>query len=153
MTTSLTLIWFSIGALVSMLLSPFIESVFIQVMIFAIVAIVWTGDWKTDGKSQDEKQSDKNSQYGWDDSYKDDIKYSNGSAHYSSDSTATATFRFKGTGVDIYSRTNGKVGKVFATLEKVEKDSNGKETFKTILMKNIDNLAESGDKYETLALY
>ena len=40
MTTSLTLIWFSIGALVSMLLSPFIESVFIQVMIFAIVSIV-----------------------------------------------------------------------------------------------------------------
>ena len=40
MTTSLTLIWFSIGALVSMLLSPFIESVFIQVMIFAFVSIV-----------------------------------------------------------------------------------------------------------------
>ena len=40
MTTSLTLIWFSIGALVLMLLSPFIESVFIQVMIFAIVSIV-----------------------------------------------------------------------------------------------------------------
>lgn len=119
----------------------------------ANVAIVWTGDWKTDGKSQDEKQSDKNSQYGWDDSYKDDIKYSNGSAHYSSDSTATATFRFKGTGVDIYSRTNGKVGKVFATLEKVEKDSNGKETFKTILMKNIDNLAESGDYYQIPTLY
>ncbi|MDY5213217.1 NfeD family protein [Intestinibacter sp.] len=40
MTTSLTLIWFSIGALVSMILSPFIESVLIQAIIFAIISIV-----------------------------------------------------------------------------------------------------------------
>ncbi|MDO5011030.1 MAG: NfeD family protein [Intestinibacter bartlettii] len=40
MTTSLTLIWFSIGALISMVLSIFIESILIQVIIFAVISIV-----------------------------------------------------------------------------------------------------------------
>ncbi|WP_253288685.1 NfeD family protein [Intestinibacter bartlettii] len=39
MTTSLTLIWFSIGALISMVLSIFIESILIQVIIFAVISI------------------------------------------------------------------------------------------------------------------
>ncbi len=40
MTTSLTLIWFSIGALVTMLLSIFIESILLQVVIFVAISIV-----------------------------------------------------------------------------------------------------------------
>lgn len=39
MTTSLTLVWFSIGALVLMFLSTFIESIIIQITLFAIISI------------------------------------------------------------------------------------------------------------------
>lgn len=39
MTTSLTLVWFSIGALVLMVLSTFIESVIIQIALFAAISI------------------------------------------------------------------------------------------------------------------
>lgn len=39
MTTSLTLVWFSIGALILMVLSTFIESVIIQVILFAAISI------------------------------------------------------------------------------------------------------------------
>ncbi|MGX4601093.1 NfeD family protein [Faecalimicrobium sp. JNUCC 81] len=38
MTPSLTLIWFSIGALVVLFLSSFIESIFIQIVLFAIIS-------------------------------------------------------------------------------------------------------------------
>ena len=40
MTTILTLIWFSIGALLVMFLSIFIESILWQVIIFAVVSII-----------------------------------------------------------------------------------------------------------------
>ena len=40
MTTSLTLIWFSIGALLVMFLSIFIESILWQVIIFAVISII-----------------------------------------------------------------------------------------------------------------
>ena len=112
------------------------------------VAIVWTGSWSKDGKSQSETQSDKNSQYGWDDSYKDDTGYSNGSAHYSSQKLASATFRFTGTGVDVYSRTNEGVGKISTSLKKVTNNTDGTETVKTIKYKSIDNLSVSGDYYQ-----
>ncbi len=39
MTTSLTLVWFSIGALVLMVLSTFIESIIIQIALFAAISI------------------------------------------------------------------------------------------------------------------
>lgn len=39
MTTSLTLVWFSIGALVLMALSTFIESIIIQIALFAAISI------------------------------------------------------------------------------------------------------------------
>lgn len=112
------------------------------------VAIVWSEGWNTDGKSQSETQSDKNSQYGWDDSYKDDTGYSNGSAHVSSQNFATAKFRFTGTGVDVYSRTNEGVGKISTSLKKVTKNADGTETVKTIKYKSIDNLSVSGDYYQ-----
>ena len=114
----------------------------------ANVAIVWTGTWNQEGTSQNETQSDKNSQYGWDDSYKDDTGYSNGSAHVSSQNFATATFRFTGTGVDVYSRTNEGVGKISTSLKKVTKNADGTETVKAIKYKSIDNLSISGDYYQ-----
>lgn len=39
MTVSLTLVWFSIGALILMFLSTFIESIIIQVALFAAISI------------------------------------------------------------------------------------------------------------------
>lgn len=39
MTTSLTLIWFSIGALVLMVFSIFIESILLQIVLFSIISI------------------------------------------------------------------------------------------------------------------
>ncbi len=39
LTTSLTLVWFSIGALVLMVLSIFIESIIIQIALFAAISI------------------------------------------------------------------------------------------------------------------
>lgn len=39
MTTSLTLVWFSIGALILMALSTFIESIIIQIALFAAISI------------------------------------------------------------------------------------------------------------------
>jgi membrane protein implicated in regulation of membrane protease activity len=39
MTPSLTLIWFSIGAVVLIFLSGFIESILIQVVIFAVISV------------------------------------------------------------------------------------------------------------------
>ena len=41
MTPSLTLVWFSIGALVLMVLSIFIENIIIQVLLFAVISITW----------------------------------------------------------------------------------------------------------------
>ncbi|MEE0617269.1 vWA domain-containing protein [Intestinibacter bartlettii] len=124
----------------------------------ANVAIVWTGSWKDSKKdedqsqtgisSKDNQQSSDNENYGWDDSYKDDTGYSNGSAHYSSQNFATATFRFTGTGVDVYSRTNEGVGKISTSLKKVTKNADGTETVKTIKYKSIDNLSVSGDYYQ-----
>lgn len=39
MTTSLTLVWFSIGALILMVLSTFIESIIIQIIVFAVISV------------------------------------------------------------------------------------------------------------------
>ncbi len=105
------------------------------------VAIVWTGTWKTDGSSQGGNQGSENSRYGWDESYNGDTGYSNGSAHESSTSGSRATFKFTGTGVDVYSRTNGNVGSIRAQLYK----GDNKSAMKTLY---IDNLSESGDYYQ-----
>ena len=112
------------------------------------VGIVWTGSWKKDGTSQGGNQGSENSNYGWDELYKGDTGYSNGSAHYTDKKMASATFRFTGTEVDVYSRTNGNVGKIIARLKKVEKNSDGKETIKNLLTRSIDNLSVSGDYYQ-----
>lgn len=91
------------------------------------IKIVYTGDWDTvpkNSRKDNSTQDSSNSQYGWDSSYVDDTQYSNGSAHMSSTVGATATFRFTGTGVEIYSRTDLTAGKVTATLRQIDKDGN-----------------------------
>lgn len=112
------------------------------------VAIVWTGKWQKEGISENEQQSSENSKYGWDESYKNDTEYSNGSAHVSSEKGASAKFKFTGTGVDVYSRTNDGVGKILASIKKVVKQDNGDETLKSIKTLAIDNLSVSGDYYQ-----
>lgn len=122
----------------------------------ANVAIVWTGKWSEDSDKLDEgenskkdnSQSSDNVKYGWDDSYADDNEYSNGSAHYSSDSSAKATFRFTGTGVDVYSRTTPTEGRVIAKIKRVVKGENGSETLEAVKTSIIDNQSVSGNYYQ-----
>ena len=108
------------------------------------VAIVWSKDgWTTDGTSDtDRTQSSENIVYGWEKQYATDKGYSNGSAHQTSTKGARATFTFTGTGVDVYSRTNGAVGSIRAILY------DGKTTENVNTISYIDNLSESGDYYQ-----
>lgn len=83
----------------------------------------------------------------WD--VENNTKYSNGSAHYSSTAKSTATFTFTGTGVEVYSRTNGAVGLiravVYSGVGATNEDGTKKETVKS---KYIDNVSTSGDYYQ-----
>ena len=84
--------------------------------------------------------------HGWTDSLADDKFFSDGSAHVAGKGDtvgAKVTFRFTGTGVDVYTRTNQQSGLVVAQLARVDGE---KTTFvKSIAM---DNLAMSGDYYQ-----
>ena len=125
---------------------------------FASTATVEEGDtgtkiiynekkWTVDGTAQNsEKQSSNNEvQHGWDDSYKYDRNYSNGTAHKGT-TGATATFKFTGTGVDIYSRTDLTTGKVIATLTK-----NGEVEASKLMI--VDNKSASGTYYQVPTLF
>lgn len=120
------------------------------------VSIVWSDGWTTDGNKidTDRKQSSENTRYGWEKTYSEDTTYSGGSAH-KTDGTrlATATFTFKGTGVDVYSRTNGNVGLITARIYEgvgdKDKDGNYK---KAVSIKYIDNISKSGDYYQVPTL-
>ncbi len=105
------------------------------------------GKWTVDGKAQNsEKQSSNNEvQHGWDDSYKDDRNYSNGTAHKGT-TGATATFKFTGTGVGIYSRTDLTTGKVIATLTK-----DGEVEASKFMI--VDNKSASGTYYQVPTLF
>lgn len=119
------------------------------------VSIVWSDGWnsETDNEnSKDNSQSNTNSQYGWDENYEDDTQSSNGSSHWTETSKATATFRFTGTAVDVYSRTNKDVGRIMARIKKVNSDG----TTTGIKTKTIDNISESsgeGSYYQIPTLF
>ena len=119
----------------------------------ANIAIVWNGKWSTNKNEKDydssknkEYQDSDNKKYGWDSHYENEKDYSDGTVHYSNEKLASATFRFKGTAVDVYSRTDNSVGKILATIKKVGKDENGKETLERLETKVIDNLSVSGSE-------
>lgn len=118
------------------------------------VSIVWKGKWDTDvnesGNEESDRYQDFNNEqrHGWDSHYVKDKEYSGGSAHYSSDYKATATFRFTGTDVDVYSRTNESVGKIIATITRVDEKAS---TFKP-KTKIVNNLATSGDYHQVPTL-
>lgn len=119
------------------------------------VGIEYTGKWTTDTSdagSANTGSVDKKIHGGWENTdLSDDTKYSDGSAHMAdaddkgdTGKAAIATFTFSGTGVDIYSRTNDKVGKVSAVLSAVAAD--GTKTVKKVLI--MDNKSESDDYYQ-----
>ena len=123
------------------------------------VGIEYTGKWTTDtsdsGSANTESANTEsvNTEIhgGWTNmDLSDDTEYSDGSAHMAdaddkgdTGKAATATFTFSGTGVDIYSRTNDKVGKVSAILSSIT--TGGKKVVKAVSM---DNKSASGDYYQ-----
>lgn len=120
------------------------------------VSIIWSDNgWnvETDKQSsKDNSQSNTNSQYGWDNSYVDDTQFSNGSSYWTEKSRATATFRFTGTGVDVYSRTNKDVGVITARIKRVNNDN----TLTGVGGKTIDNQSLSsgeGSYYQIPTLF
>lgn len=119
------------------------------------VSIVWSEKgWTTTGTSDtDRTQSSDNSNYGWEKQYEKDTTYSGGSTHVTTDKGATATFTFKGTGVDVYSRTDGAVGYISAKLYRGvgAKTEDGKKK-PVVLGQYIDNISESGTYYQVPTL-
>ena len=111
------------------------------------VGIKYTGTWTTTSESTDgNKETANGDVQGWETSLADDATYSDGSAHVSSTSGATATFTFTGTGVDIYSRTDMTTGTVLATLS--GNDDAGTAVSKALI---VDNYAESYDDGDSTA--
>ncbi len=83
--------------------------------------------------------------HGWTDSLDDDLTFTDGSAHLTTEQGAKAELTFTGTGVEVYTRTNDKSGMVVAVLNGSFEGDGGVQTItKTIA---VDNLAVSGDYY------
>ena len=107
----------------------------------------WSTETSTKTTNGDYQSSD-NKQYGWDKSYENDSKFSNGSAHVTTinekNPTATAEFTFTGTGVDVYTKTDNKTGTVKATLYEVK---DGQETAKKGLIMDNKSISDKGNGY------
>lgn len=117
-----------------------------------IVGIEYSGKWdiKNSEVGSEKIESVDKIHGGWkkDTALADDTEYSGGSAHVADadvkdaeGKAATATFTFSGTGVDIYSRTNNKVGRVSAILRSIT-------TGKVVEAVSMDNKSASGDYYQ-----
>lgn len=105
------------------------------------VGIEYSKDnWEIVGNSSNNAETPNNGAHGgWENvDLANDTKYSDGSAHQAS-GTATASFKFTGTGVDVYTRTNSDTLTVMAQLV----DKNNKT--QTLIM---NNKATSGDYYQ-----
>lgn len=113
--------------------------------------ITWNGKWTpaySEKTSDNEYQSSDNKQYGWDKSYENDSKFSNGSAQVTTldeeNKAATAEFTFTGTGVDVYTKTDNTTGTVKATLYEVK---DGKEIAKKGLIMDNKSISDKGNGY------
>ncbi|MFR2315475.1 vWA domain-containing protein [Terrisporobacter sp.] len=108
--------------------------------------IIYTGDWETEGTSSDTKQDgyvEGQDVYGSDSSYSGDNTLSGGSAKVvvgTPNANTTASFKFKGTGFDLISRTNTTSTKIVVNVK--DKDGN------LVKSKVLDNLYKSGDLYQ-----
>ena len=119
-------------------------------------AITYDGNWTVLDKDNIEGDSIQevigDGETGYDSNYnKDDSKlsYSAGSIHMitaPSNSTAKASFEFKGTGVDIYSLTNGITGKIQVAVWKQKEDGTYPKT--AVYRKTIDTKYNSGTAYQ-----
>ena len=121
------------------------------------VGITYTGNWDevkgtepnaNGGAAEDATNPD--DVHGWIPVLKDETGDTDGSSHHTDvtgNKTATAKFTFTGTGVDVYSRTNGKTGTINVKLSGADG--------KTILRTSVDTLSASGAYYQipTLSLY
>ena len=108
--------------------------------------IIYTGAWTTEGTSSDTKQDgyvEGQDVYGSDSSYSGDNELSGGSAKVvvgTPNANTTASFKFKGTGFDLISRTNTTSTKIVVNVK--DKDGN------LVKSKVLDNLYKSGDLYQ-----
>ena len=111
---------------------------------------VFGSGWSVDyaGALPETNEGSNSTPHGWTEDLSDDLMYSDGTAHVTSQRGASVTFTFTGTGVDIYSRTDSKTGMVVATLKKLTVDGSGNETYVTTKTLIVDNLAMSGTYYQ-----
>jgi len=112
--------------------------------------IAFGSGWNVDyaGALPETNEGDNNTVHGWTEDLSDDLMYSDGTAHGTSQRGASATFTFTGTGVDIYTRTDSKTGMVVATLKKLTVDGSGNESYVTTKTLIVDNLSMSGTYYQ-----
>ena len=110
--------------------------------------IKWSGHWDTatsEKTADNEYQGSDNKQYGWDKSYENDSKFSNGSAQVTTldeeNKAASAEFTFTGTGVEVYTKTDATTGTVLAVLYK-----DGEDVGEQAL--TVDNKSSDGSYYQ-----
>ena len=114
------------------------------------IEIVYTGinydsSWATVGTegTNQTQYIGENTPMGWIEDLIDDDTFANDMAHVTNTAKAKATFTFSGTGMDIYSRTNGGTGTVSVTIKSLAADNeSGKKITKT---KILDCKAAAGD--------
>ncbi len=118
-----------------------------------IVGITYTGDWETikgENSTEADLQSNENRVYGKDAAYADDLEYSNNTSTQLSHK-ATASFTFKGTGIDIYSTTDSDAAYIYAYLyevaEVIDEDGNVILTDNLLQYALVDEFAASGTYY------
>jgi len=123
------------------------------------IGITYTGEmngndlvgWSTVGNTASpENTEDINGPVaGWINDLADDTGYSDGSAHKATASAtnkAQASFNFKGTGVDIYSRTNNSTGTMRVKVTSLALNEKGKPAYNKAWI--ISNKSQSGDYYQ-----
>jgi len=112
------------------------------------VTIEYTGlnydsSWDTVGTEGTNQTYHAGDEMGWISGLADDETYANDMSHTTNTAKAKATFTFSGTGVDIYSRTNGSTGTCAIKVKSAADDNeSGKMVSKTQL---IDTKAAAGD--------
>ena len=105
--------------------------------------IVYDQNWNTVGTEGTNQTQHADATMGWIDGLSDDASYTNDMAHTTSANKAKATFTFSGTGVDIYSRTNGSTGTVLISVKSAAEDNvSGAKVSKNQI---IDTKAAAGD--------
>ncbi|MBR5322831.1 MAG: InlB B-repeat-containing protein [Clostridia bacterium] len=122
-----------------------------------IEGFTFVGEWEIVGESDNNVEIPEHIEsapygdvHGWTDSLGDDEAFTDGSAHLAGGNGtmgAQATFTFTGTGVDVYTFTNNKSGRVVASLSRITTNPDGTKVSTFVQSISMDNLAMSGDYY------